>query len=195
MAKGLIPAVIFALFLGGTLGALWKSGDIELPIDDEHKQISVENPYEHIAAIDAYYNGQKIWFLHTDVSDEGMAKKLSKMVGYGTHFAPVLADIPMENVGKFYVFTNGISTHAEKPWGGGPFNYQIDIFDSIPGDPDYTPIRQPHLVTWNENATPHVLINMEGLLDAETKGELTIKPAGVIVNVPIIKWPGGQSRV
>jgi len=195
MTKGLIPAVIFSLFLGGTLGALWKSGDIELPIDDEHEQISVENPYEHIAAIDAYYEGQKIWFLHTDVSDEGMAEKLTKMVNYTTHNAPKLGEFDHEKAGTLYVFTNGVSSHAEKPWGGGPFNYQIDIFDSIPGDSSYTPVRHPHLVTWNEGVIPRILKSVAEIEEAIANNEITIKkPEGVLVNVPIIKWPGGQSR-
>ena len=40
------------------------------------------------------------------------------------------------------------------------------------------------------DATPRLLISEKELLDAETNGELTIKKTGVVVNVPMIVWPG-----
>ena len=158
--------------------------------------ISEDNPYERIPVIDAYYEGQKIWFLHTDVADEGMSKKLTKMVNYATHNAPKLGEFDHEKAGTLYVFTNGVSQKDVKPWGGGPFNYQIDVFDSIPGDPNYTPIRHPHLVSWNDDAEPRILKSVSKIEEAIANGEITIKkPEGVLVNVPIVKWPGGQSRL
>ena len=51
---------------------------------------------------------------------------------------------------RVYVFTNGIS--GSEPYGGGPFMYQIDVFDSIPGQPEYSQFRIPYLVTWNDDA-------------------------------------------
>ena len=121
------------------------------------QSLSENHPYETIPVIDAYYEGQKIWFIHTEVSDKKMANKLTKMVNYRTHYAPKFGDIPVENIGKLYIFTNGIDDQNTKPWGGGPFNYQIDSFDTTPDDPQYTPVRQPQLVTWKQGVIPLVL--------------------------------------
>ncbi|MEE8116051.1 MAG: hypothetical protein V3T28_02985, partial [Gemmatimonadales bacterium] len=103
------------------------------------------------------------------------------------------------NVGQFYVFTNGISQEGVEPWGGGPLGYQIDIFESVPGDEGYTPLRNPHLVTWNETAAPRILTSVAELLEAERNGELTVTQTNVIVNAPVVRWPteylGGRSRI
>lgn len=77
--------------------------------------------------------------------------------------------------------------------------YQIDIFESVPGDEGYTPLSNPHLVTWNETATPRILTSLAELLEAEQNGELTIRPTNVIVNAPVVRWPtdylGGRSKI
>ena len=160
---------------------------------------AAEDEYETIPVIDAYYEGEKMWFIHTDVSDEKMAQMLTMMVGYRTIHVPRLGEISEEKVGKFYVFTNGIDQKDAKPWGGGPLGYQIDIFESVPGDEGYMPLRSPQLVTWKETATPRILKSLEELRQAEESGELTIRPSGVIVNVPVVRWPtdylGGGSHL
>lgn len=193
-------AAIAAFILGIVVALVWTSFQepptpLPPPVEEE-EEISEAYPYEEIPVIDAYYEGQKIWFLHTDVADEGMSKKLTKMVNYTTHNAPKLGTFDHEKAGTLYVFTNGIDRTDAKPWGGGPFNYQIDIFNSIPGDPDYTPIRHPHLVSWNEGTEPRILKSVAEIEEAIANEEITIKkPEGVLVNVPIVKWPGGQSRL
>ena len=160
---------------------------------------SDDDPYEMLPIIDAYYEGEKLWFIHTDVSDEPMARRLTMMVGYNTIHSPRLGEIPRDKVGKFYAFTNGVSQEGVGPWGGGPFGYQIDIFESVPGDEIYTPLRNPHLVTWNETATPKILTSVAELLEAERNGELTIRPTNVIVSAPVVRWPtdylGGRSKI
>ena len=160
---------------------------------------AVDDPYETLPVIDAYYEGKTLWFIHTDVSDEPMARRLTMMVGYNTIYSPRLGDIPRENVGKFYVFTNGVSQEGVEPWGGGPLGYQIDIFESVPGDEGYTPLRNPHLVTWKETATPKILTSVAELLEAERNGELTIRPTNMIVSAPVVRWPtdylGGRSKI
>jgi len=148
------------------------------------------HPYETIPVIDAYYQGEKVWFIHTDVSSEPMAERLTKMVGYRTLHAPQIAQAArLDQLGKIYVFTNGVRRRDAKPWGGGPFGYQIDVVDSVPGDADYTSWRHPQLVTWTEEATPRVLTSADAIRQAEAAGHLTIKPTDVVVNVPIVDWP------
>lgn len=152
--------------------------------------ISEDRPHERIPVIDAYHEGEKAWFIHTDVSDSAMAKRLTEMVGYRTLHSPRLGAVDTATVGKIYVFKNGVSREGRKPWGGGPFGYQIDILGSVPGDSGYTALRNPQLVTWKEGATPRILRSVAELEEAERNGELTIEATGVIVNAPVVKWPG-----
>lgn len=151
---------------------------------------SVEHPYVQLPAIDAYCDGEVVWFIHTESSDEMMAKMLTEMVDYPTLHAAALGEIAPEKAAKIYVFTNGIDRTDAKPWGGGPFHYQIDVFDSVPGDAGYSPLRNPHRVTWGGQAQPRVLKTEQEILEAEQKGELTIEPTKMIVNAPIVDWPG-----
>jgi hypothetical protein len=146
--------------------------------------------YEKIPVIDAYYQGQKIWFIHSDVTSKQMAERLTKMVNYPTIYTPYLKQaVNPEKLPKIYVFKNGVDQSEVEPWGGGPFHFQIDILTAIPGDSNYSPLKNPHLVTWNETADARILESEEELLKAEKNGELTIKQTDVIVNAPVVRWP------
>lgn len=152
--------------------------------------------FEKIPVVDAYYKGEKIWFVHTDVTDAQLAETLTKMVNYRTIYAPKNAEaVDTSKLAKFYVFTNGIDHAGIEPWGGGPFGFQIDIFESVPGDEGYTSLKVPYLVTWNEDARPRILSSVDELLAAEAAGELTIEESGVIVNTPVLRWPGGRTSL
>jgi len=163
-------------------------------------QVEKEAPqqefFEKIPVVNAYYEGEEIWFIHTDVTDPQLAETLTKMVNYRTLYAPKNAEVTdISKLAKFYVFTNGIDHAGKKPWGGGPFGFQIDIFDSIPGDEGYTSLKAPYLVTWNDDARPRILKSVDQLRQAEAAGELTIEEAGVIVNTPVVRWPGGRAAL
>ncbi len=139
-----------------------------------------------IPLIDGYYNGEKVLFIHTEISDKKMANMMTSMVNFPTLHVPNLENIPDDDLGKFYVFTNGIAGIG--PYGGGPFFFQIDIFDSIPGQDGYSEFRVPQLVTWNDDSTPRILTSVDDLFDAQTNGELTIKSANFVVHLPMITW-------
>ena len=139
-----------------------------------------------IPMIDGYHNGEKVFFLHSEVSDADMAQMMSKMINFPTLYVPELKNIPQDDIGKIYVFTNGIP--GTDPYGGGPFFFQIDIFDTIPGQEGYSQFRTPHLVTWSENSSPRLLTSVEELLEAEANGEVSIKKSDLVVNVPIVVW-------
>lgn len=155
-----------------------------------------EEFYEKIPIINGYYKGEEVWFIHPDVSNAEISEKLTRMINYKTLYVPKHNEaVDASKLAKLYVFTNGVNHKGVKPWGGGPFGYQIDIFDSIPGDKKYTALRRPYVVTWNENSKPRILKTEEELLEAEKKGELTIKETDFVVNVPMIKWPGGSTKL
>jgi len=136
--------------------------------------------------IDGYYEGNMVYFVHTEVSDSGMAEMMTRMINFPTLHVPELKNIPEDQTAKVYVFTNGIP--GSEPYGGGPFMFQIDVFDSIPGQVEYSQFRVPHLVTWNENAKPRVLTSESDIIKAESSGELTIQMSDTVVNAPMVTW-------
>jgi len=139
-----------------------------------------------IPMIDGYYNGERVFFVHTEVSDKPMAEMMSWMINFPTLHVSDLKNIPQSEMSKVYVFTNGIA--GSGPYGGGPFMFQIDVFDSIPGQIGYSQFRVPYLVTWNDDSTPRVLTSVEEILKAESNGELTIQSTDNVVNTPMIVW-------
>jgi len=182
------------LFVIGMMALLVFTGCTQ--VQQQKAQESNQEFFEKIPVIDAYYEGEKIWFIHTDVTDPGMAERLTKMINYRTVYAPKNAEaVDTAKLAKFYVFSNGIDHAGIEPWGGGPFGFQIDIFDSIPGDEEYTSLRTPYIVTWNEDARPRILKTVDDLKKVEAAGELTIEETGVVVNVPIVRWPGGSTSL
>ena len=139
-----------------------------------------------IPMIDGYYNGEKVYFIHTEISDKDIADMMTTMVNFPTLYVPDLDNISPDDLGKVYIFTNGIT--GSGPYGGGPFFFQIDIFDSVPGMDEYNQFRVPQLVTWNEDSNPILLTSIEDLFEAEANGELSIESTDFVVNAPIIVW-------
>jgi len=139
-----------------------------------------------IPMIDGYYNGERVFFVHTEVSDKPMAEMMSWMINFPTLHISELKNIPQSEMSKVYVFTNGIA--GSGPYGGGPFMFQIDVLDSIPGQIGYSQFRVPYLVTWNDNSTPRLLTSVDEILQAESNGELTIQKTDNVVNAPMIVW-------
>ena len=139
--------------------------------------------------IDGYYNGEKVFFVHTEVSGKAMAETMTMMINFPTLHVPDLKNMSPDEMSKIYVFTNGIS--GSGPYGGGPFMYQIDVFDSIPDQMGYSQFRVPHLVTWNENSTSRILSSVDEIMKAESNAELTIQKTDNVVNVPMVVWKSG----
>jgi hypothetical protein len=132
------------------------------------------------------YEGGEVLFIHTEASDPDVASMLTDMMGGPiVVLVPELASTTPELLAKVYVFTNGIEGH-------GPFGFQPDIFDSVPGDPAYRPLRAVYLVEWNSGPSPRELGSVTELLSAEANGELMVTQSGIVVNMPILSWPGGH---
>ena len=136
--------------------------------------------------IDGYYKGNKVYFVHTEVSDSAMADMMSKMINFPTLYVPELKNIPEDQMARVYVFTNGVP--GSEPYGGGPFMFQIDVFDSTPGQAGYSQFRIPYLVTWNDDTSPRILTSESVILKAESDGNVTIEKSTLVVNVPMITW-------
>ena len=136
--------------------------------------------------IDGYHKGNMVYFVHTEISDSAMADMMSKMINFPTLYVPELKNIPDDQMARIYVFTNGVP--GSEPYGGGPFMFQIDVFDSIPGQVEYSQFRIPYLVTWNDDAKPRILNSESKILKAEIGGEITIEKSTFVVNAPMITW-------
>jgi len=156
-----IGIVITAFFVGlGSTYLIFHTGssDVNADFNMIEQSSMVSNMQFNTAVpltipmIDGYYNGEKIYFIHTEISDKDIADMMTSMVNFPTLHVPDLGEISPNDLGKVYIFTNGIT--GSGPYGGGPFFFQIDIFDSVPGMDEYNQFRVPQLVTWNEDSNP-----------------------------------------
>lgn len=135
-----------------------------------------------------YENGNEIFFIATDVSDENTAKMSTNLTGFKVNFSPLLAQTPESARGQAYVFKNGIE-------GNGPFGFQIPVINGKPGDDGYSPLLQLNIAEWKEGTTAKELKSVQEIKDAETNGTVTINKTDIIVNHPAIKWQGGEMKV
>lgn len=131
------------------------------------------------------YNGKEILFIHTEASDPKVAELLTRMMGPKVVLVPSLGKVPSALLADVYVFTNGVK-------GGGPMGFQPDVFDAVPGDPRYTPLRALNLVTWRKGTGARVLGSVAEVKAAAAKGDVTITRPSAVINMPILSWPGGQ---
>jgi hypothetical protein len=142
-------------------------------------------PYASIPAGRAYAEGKEIFFSHTEVSDPGVADKLTTMMKSPVLVVPALADAPDSMLAPVYVFTNGIK-------GKGPLGFQPDVFNFPPGTDGYTPLRKISFVTWADGITPTELKSEAEILAGINSGSLTIEVSSVVVNMPFMTWEGGK---
>jgi len=135
--------------------------------------------------VKGYYKGQEILFIHTEASDTKVADMLTAMTNSRVLLVPKLGSVPASLLADVFVFINGVR-------GGGPFGFQPDVFDLAPGDEGYTPLRAVNLVEWKEGVSPRELRYAEEVKEAAAKGEIIITLPGIVVNMPMLTWPGGQ---
>ena len=156
---------------------------------DEMGDMGVESSQttqQYAPLVGGIYEDGEVLFVHTETSDPDVATMLTEMMG-GPEvvLVPELAAAPPELLATVYVFTNGISGH-------GPFGFQSDIFDSVPGDEGYSPLRNVLLVEWNEDATPRELRSVAEVEAAQIANEVSVTEPGIVVNFPVLVWPGGS---
>lgn len=138
-----------------------------------------------VPPVDGYMEGQNIRFIHTEASDSKIAQLLTKMKGSPVLVVPSLAQAPQDMLANVYVFTNGLK-------GGGPLEFQPDVFDNPPDTEGYRPLRRLNLVTWKNAQAACELKTAAEVREAIAKGEVTVEQPGVVVNMPILTWPGGH---
>lgn len=142
-----------------------------------------------VPPVTGYSEGREILFIHTETSDPKIAKILTDMMGGSPVLVvPSLAKAPKEMLATVYVFTNGMTGNGPM----GPLGGQADIFENPPESPAYSPLRAITLVTWKDGKSARILKSAAELQDAIDSGAVVIEEAGVVVNMPFLKWPGGQ---
>jgi hypothetical protein len=90
-------------------------------------RLSNANVEINIPLMKGYENGNEIFFIATDASDNKTATQITNQTGFKVNFAPLLAKTPEAARGQAYVFTNGIP-------GQGPFGFQLPVVNAKPGD-------------------------------------------------------------
>lgn len=167
MKRNLIVTALVAVIIAGfVLGARFLFGAVVPPVD-------------------GYLEGQLIRFIHTEASDPQVAALLTKMKGSPVIAVPELARVPKEALANVYVFKNGVK-------GSGPFEFQPDVFDNPPGTKEYSPLRALNLLAWKSEGAARELKSAAEVKKAIDAGELAVEQPGVVVNMPLLTWPGGN---
>lgn len=143
-----------------------------------------------VPPVQGFYAGEEVHFLHTEASDPEVASMLSDMMGSPVIVVRRLAEVTPSALADVFVSTNGVKPDDDDE--RGPFGFQADVFDSVPGDARYSPLRAVNLVTWRDEDNARVLRSLEDIEAAQAAGELAIEQPGIVVNMPIVGWPGGQ---
>ena len=131
--------------------------------------------------------GHEVFYITTEASEKAVADHLTNLTGSRVVYAPALNNTPADSLANIYEFKNGIK-------GTGPEGFQPNVADSQPGDLGYSPVWRINLVEWKQGITPRELKSEIDIIASQDKGDLSIKPANVIVNCPFVKWNGGSLK-
>jgi len=137
---------------------------------------------------EGFYNGDSVYFIVTDSSDQKHADVVTEQQGWKVELAPLLANAPEAALSPLYIFKNGVE-------GSGVHGFQGEVFSSTPAQEDYSALTSHIHVTWNDDATPEVLDSEDAVLAAQASDMVTLTDHEVVMNMPQIVWPDGQMMV
>jgi hypothetical protein len=121
------------------------------------------------------FDGRECWFICTDASDEGFARR-ERLV-----FAPKLGALAESgDTGDIHLVEDGVEGQAA-------------LISAAPGQAGYTPSWRVNRVRWR--AQPHRLASIDDAERAEGAGDVAIERTDVVLNAPIVKAPGSQIGV
>jgi hypothetical protein len=118
-----------------------------------------------------YFDGDDVWFIRTDASDAAFARD------NGLVFVPILANAlnAPDGTASIYLFED-----------------QGAVVTSTPGDEQtYTPAFRVHRVT----GATSTLTSEADILAAQSAGTVQVEQTNVVVNYPLVAWPGGSLAV
>ncbi len=138
-----------------------------------------------IPLVRGLYDGKDVFYISTEASDSDVAAALTKFTNFPVTFAPALAKTPDKALAQIFVFKNGVT-------GSGVLGFQPNVVDSIPTDPNYSPLWKINFVEWKDSTTATVLGSDDDIAAAVTQGKVTVTQTNVVVNCPIIQWSGNK---
>ncbi len=118
-----------------------------------------------------FHDDGDAWFIRTDASDLDFAE------ANGLVYVPLLANALRAegSFGKIYLFDGGADD-------------QRPVVNTVPGLTMFTPAFQVHNVTFSGN--PELLSSEAAILEAAESGSITVEATEIIVNYPLVLWPG-----
>lgn len=170
--KNSTPLLLCILITSISGCALVKSNDIKTQQIPAFVQIPLHA---------GWHEGQQVFYITTDVSDQQAAKDNQ------ANFAPRLKEALSDSLPIL-----GHRTTLEHIY--HITNYQQDsVLPSAPTpvghtstDVAYSPLWQVYEVTWQTNSTPQLLTSEEAILDVVEKGQATITKTRIVVNCPVV---------
>lgn len=151
-------------------------------------KLSQANVALDIPLMKGYENGNEVYFIATDASDNQTATQIANETGFKVNFAPIITKTPEAARGQAYIFTNGIP-------GQGPFGFQLPVLNAKPGDQGYSPLLQVNMVEWNQGVAAKEIKSVQDIMASQQNGSLTVTKTDTIVNHPAIKWEGGSLKI
>ncbi len=127
----------------------------------------------HTASVD----DQPAYFIRTDASDQAFATA-EKLV-YVPKMASALSG-GGAGLSSIYLFTGGVSD-------------QPAVLSSAPHKSDYSPAFRVHRVSFMGQARK--LGSVAAIQTAEGEGLIEVEQTDIVVNYPVVKWPGGEMPV
>ena len=115
-----------------------------------------------IPLVKGLYDGKDILLITTEVSDKAMKDQIGNFTGFPVNYAANLTQ--SQDIGNLWIFKNGVK-------GPGFMGFQASVVDSIPGDPNYTPLWKVSIVEWKTTSgtTPTILGSDDAIADPKQK--------------------------
>jgi hypothetical protein len=155
-------------------GSLFKLSRANIPIDIPLKE--------------GFVNGNPVFYINTDISDQKLAVQLTNATGFRVNYAPLIAQASSDAVAQFYVFKNGIK-------GTGTIGFQPTVGNAQPGDANYSPLWKLNMVEWKNDVTPTQLKSEKEIMDAKAKGDLIVTSTNIVADCPFVNWNGGEMKI
>ena len=135
------------------------------------------------------YEGDQIFYILTDGSDEEYTKILTEKQDWNVEFSPPIADIPEDALQNLFIFKNGIR-------GDGIYGFQAELFSSTPSqESEYSALNSVIEVTWKTGQRATLIESTADIITAEEGGRVEFNETEIILNTPQIVWPDGQMKI
>ena len=141
---------------------------------------SNDSTFVSIPVEKGFVNGNISYFISTDASEEMIVSSVTNTTKFDVNYAPTLGDTPQNSRQQGFVFTDGVIEN-------GTFENQLPVATAASGDEGYSPLFEINYVKWNNDSQPRILKSAAEIMDAQSKGELSIQKSNIVINSPAVK--------